>query len=111
MIKSMTGFASATAESDEGAVSVTVRSVNHRYLDVQLRIPSSLSDHETALRAAIQRVVSRGRVEMSVALQLRQATEPSVELNGPFVQALQSVLADARAQGLIEGGLTPGDLL
>jgi uncharacterized protein (TIGR00255 family) len=111
MIKSMTGFASVTAESDEGAISVTVRSVNHRYLDVQLRSPSSLSEHEPKLRAAIQRTVSRGRIEMSVSLQLRQAPEPAVELNGAFVQALQSALAEARSQGLIEGGLTPGDLL
>jgi uncharacterized protein YicC (UPF0701 family) len=111
MIKSMTGFASVAVEEDEGVVGVTVRSVNHRYLDVQLRLPSSLSDREPALRSAVQRVVSRGRVEMSVSLQLRQAAAPSVELNDAFVAALQTALAAAREQGLVEGRLTPGDLL
>jgi uncharacterized protein (TIGR00255 family) len=111
MIKSMTGFASVAVEEDEGVVGVTVRSVNHRYLDVQLRLPSSLSDREAALRSAVQRVVSRGRVEMSVSLQLRQAAAPSVELNDAFVAALQTALAAAREQGLVEGRLTPGDLL
>ena len=111
MIKSMTGFASVAVETDEGVVGVTVRSVNHRYLDVQLRLPASLSDREATLRSAIQRVVSRGRVEMSVSLQLRHAAAPSVELNEPFVEALRNALAAARDQGLIEGRLSPGDLL
>ena len=111
MIKSMTGFASVAIEHDEGVVGVTVRSVNHRYLDVQLRLPASLGDRETALRSAVQRVVSRGRVEMSISLQLRQAAAPSVELNDAFVAALQTALQTARDQGLVEGRLTPGDLL
>jgi len=111
MIKSMTGFASVTVESDEGVVGVTVRAVNHRYLDVQLRLPSALSDRESALRSAVQRVVSRGRIEMSISLQPRQPGSPVVELNAPFVDALQAALASARSQGLIEGRLTPGDLL
>ena len=111
MIKSMTGFASATVESDEGIVGVTVRAVNHRYLDVQLRLPAALSDREAALRAAVQRVVSRGRIEMSVSLQPRQPGSPVVELNAAFVDALQAALSAAREGGLIEGRLTPGDLL
>jgi uncharacterized protein (TIGR00255 family) len=111
MIKSMTGFASVAVERDEGVVGVTARSVNHRYLDVQLRLPGSLSEREPALRALVQRTVARGRVEMSISLQLRQPAAPIVELNGAFVDALQSALAVARERGLIEGRLMPGDLL
>ena len=111
MIKSMTGFASLTHEDEHGVVGVTVRAVNHRYLDVQLRIPSSLSDRESDLRARVQRHVARGRVELSVSLQPRQNPVPLVELNAPFVAALQSALAVARQQGLVKGALSPGDLL
>jgi uncharacterized protein (TIGR00255 family) len=111
MIKSMTGFASLTHEDEHGVVGVTVRAVNHRYLDVQLRIPSSLSDRESDLRARVQRHVARGRVELSVSLQPRQNPVPLVELNAPFVAALHSALAIARQQGLVEGALSPGDLL
>ena len=111
MIKSMTGFASLTHEDEHGVVGVTVRAVNHRYLDVQLRIPSSLSDRESDLRARVQRHVARGRVELSVSLQSRQDPVPLVELNAPFVAALQSALAAARQQGVVEGALSPGDLL
>ena len=43
MIKSMTGFASLTHEDERATLGVTVRAVNHRFLDVQLRVPPSLS--------------------------------------------------------------------
>ena len=55
MIKSMTGFASITHENDMGVIGVTIRAVNHRYLDLQLRAPASMSEREPALRAAVQR--------------------------------------------------------
>jgi uncharacterized protein (TIGR00255 family) len=111
MIKSMTGFASLTHENEQGMIGVTIRAVNHRYLDLQLRAPASMSEREPALRAAVQRHVARGRVELSVSLQPRQQAALQVELNPAFLGALQAALAQAREQGLIEGRLTPGDLL
>lgn len=111
MIKSMTGFASLTRDDEIAAVGVTVRAVNHRFLDLQLRLPSPVSDLEPRLRALVQQRLARGRVEVSVSLQMRQAAVPDVQLNGPFVQALSAALSQARADGLIEGGLSAGDLL
>jgi uncharacterized protein (TIGR00255 family) len=111
MIKSMTGFTSITHEDALGVIGVTIRAVNHRYLDVQLRAPASVSERESALRLAVQRQVSRGRIELSVSLQLRQQAAVQVELNPALLGALQAALAQAREQGLIEGRLTPGDLL
>jgi len=111
MIKSMTGFTSLTHEDEQGVIGVTIRAVNHRYLDLQLRSPSSISEREPALRAEVQRHVARGRIELSVSLQPRQQATLQVELNAAFLAALQAALAQAREQGLIEGRLTPGDLL
>ncbi|MDH4063774.1 MAG: YicC family protein [Acidobacteriota bacterium] len=111
MIKSMTGFASLSRDDESAAIGVTIRSVNHRFLDLQLRLPSPLSDLESGLRALVQTRVARGRVEVSVSLQLRQAPAPDVHLNAPFVEALSAALSAARADGLIEGGLVAGDLL
>ncbi len=111
MIKSMTGFASLTREEPHATVSVTVRAVNHRFLDVQFRVPQSCADVEPRLRALLQKRVSRGRVEVTVAVQTRQVTVPSVELNETFIAALNGALTDARNRGLVAGALTPGDLL
>ena len=54
MIKSMTGFASLTRDEDPVNVSITVKAVNHRFLDVQMRLPASLAPVEARLRALVQ---------------------------------------------------------
>ena len=111
MIKSMTGFASVSREHELATIDVTVRSVNHRYLDVQLRVSPLLTDQETALRGLVQRRVARGRVELAVTT--RVITPPAVEivLNEPLVEALAAAVERAHARGLATGGLTSGDLL
>src|SRR5688572_1821107 len=111
MINSMTGFASLTRDDETAAIGVTIRSVNHRFLDLQLRLPSPLSDLEPRVRALVQTRLSRGRVEVNISLHLRQVPPPDVELNAPFVKALSAAMSQARAAGVIDGGLTAGDLL
>ena len=111
MIKSMTGFASLTDDDEAATIAVTVRSVNHRFLDLQLRLPPSLAGLEAKLRALVQQRVARGRVEVMVSVQQRRAPAPEVELNEPFLEALSAALDRAREQGIIQGPMTPGDLL
>ena len=111
MIKSMTGFASLTRDDESMTVGVTVRAVNHRFLDLQLRVPPSLATLEPRLRAIVQQRVARGRVEISVTIQQRRAPALEVELNEAFLDALRDALERARARGVVAGPLTPGDLL
>jgi uncharacterized protein (TIGR00255 family) len=111
MIKSMTGFTSVTREDERATVTVTIRALNHRYLDLQLRVPQSLSALEGEVRALVGKHVARGRVELSVALQLRQMPGVEVEFNEAFGRALETALDQARERGLVSGALTPGDLL
>ena len=111
MIKSMTGFASLTHEDDRATIGVTIRAVNHRFLDVQLRIPQSLGDLESRVRALLQKRLARGRVELAISLQHRTAALPTVELNEDFANALAAAIDRARERGLVSGSLAPGDLL
>jgi uncharacterized protein (TIGR00255 family) len=111
MMMSMTGFASLTREDERATVGVTIRAVNHRYLDVQIRLPQSAAVLETRVRALLQKRLARGRVEVSVSLQLRQPPPPEVELNEEFVRKLSAAFEPARAAGLVDGALTPGDLV
>ena len=111
MIKSMTGFAALTREDERATIAVTIRAVNHRHLDLQLRSPQSLSAIEGELRALVARLVSRGRVELSVSLQFRQTPGVDVDFNEDFARALEIALDKARERGLVTGTLTPGDLL
>ena len=111
MIKSMTGFAALTQEDERATIAVTIRAVNHRYLDLQLRSPQSLAAIEAEIRGLVAKHVARGRVELSVSLQLRQTAGVDVEFNEEFSRALEAALDQARARGLVNGALTPGDLL
>jgi uncharacterized protein (TIGR00255 family) len=111
MIKSMTGFASLTHEDERATIAITVRAVNHRYLDLQLRIPQSLGEVEPRVRVLLQKRLSRGRVELAISLQMRTLATPTVELNTEFAGALMAALDLARERGLVSGTLTPGDLL
>lgn len=111
MIKSMTGFASLTRDDEAATIGVTVRSVNHRFLDLQLRVPPSLAGIESRLRALVQRQVARGRIEVSVTVQQRRVPSLEVELNEVFLEALGGALDRARERGYVAGPMTPGDLL
>jgi len=111
MIKSMTGFASVTREDERSTIGVTVRALNHRHLDLQLRIPQSLAAIEGDVRGLVTRHVARGRVELAISLQLRQTPGVEVEFNEEFARALEAALERARDRNLIAGVMTPGDLL
>ena len=107
----MTGFASLTREGDGATVTVTLKGVNHRFLDLQLRAPSALAAVEPRLRALVQQKIARGRVELAVSLQTRRQPVMDVEVNDAIVEALSAALDRARERGLVSGPLAPGDVL
>ncbi len=107
----MTGFASATRESETATITVTIRAVNHRHLDIQLRVPQTLAEAEGRIRGAVQKRISRGRVELAVAVQYRHTASVEVEFNESLAVALSAALETARSRGIVQGALTPGDLL
>jgi uncharacterized protein (TIGR00255 family) len=107
----MTGFSSISREDDRATIAVTIRSVNHRYLDLQLRVPQALASVESDVRALVGRFVARGRVEVGLSFQVRQSPGIDVEFNETFGAALELAIDRARERGLVAGTLTPGDLL
>ena len=111
MIKSMTGFASLTKDDDVATIAVTIRSVNHKFLDLQVRLPAALAAIENRLRTLAQKRVSRGRVEITVAVQQRRVPALEVELNETFLEALGGAIDRARERGYVSGAMAPGDLL
>ena len=103
MILSMTGYASASAELDSGSLTLELRAVNHRYLDIQLRMPDELRGFENALREAITAQLQRGKVECRINFTSRTAQSGAV-LNHGLLQQLaawskevQDALPDARS--------------
>jgi uncharacterized protein (TIGR00255 family) len=107
----MTGFASISRETGGVSVGVTVKSVNHRFLDIQIKAPAALAGLESRIKSLIQQRLTRGRVE--IALSCDDTTEPTreVSLNEALVSQVQTVVDAARAKGLVSGSLTASDLL
>ena len=108
MIFSMTGYAIASAELDSGSLTLELRAVNHRYLDVQLRMPDELRGFEGALRESINAQLQRGKVDCRINYAARGA-QSGATLNRDLLQQLaawsrevQETLPEARALGVAD---------
>jgi uncharacterized protein (TIGR00255 family) len=111
MIYSMTGFASVAAELDSGSLTLELRSVNHRYLDLQLRMPDELRTQEPALREAIATQISRGKVECRINLAARQSAQEPARLNPTMLQQLALWSSQIREMLPDAGELSVNDVL
>ncbi|HXV06526.1 MAG TPA: YicC/YloC family endoribonuclease [Burkholderiales bacterium] len=88
MIYSMTGFAALSEDVPLGTLSVELRSVNHRYLDLSFRLPDELRALEPGLREALSARLTRGKVECRIGLQKNPATTLSLGVNDALLQQL-----------------------
>jgi len=94
MILSMTGFAAAAAELPGASLSVELRSVNHRFLDVSLRLPDELRAIETAVRETLSGALRRGKVECRVALNRGQASAAGLAVDDAQVRKLAAAASE-----------------
>ncbi len=93
MIRSMTGYSRTQDESKDASLAVTVKSTNHRFLDLQIRISSGLESLEPLLRRLAKEHVVRGHVEITVSLQRLGGTQIQLDdkLAGAYVAACQKL--------------------
>ena len=94
MIHSMTGYAVASTESPRGALTLELRSVNSRFLDLQFRVAEELRAAEPMLRELIAGKIARGKVECRLSSG-NSATPARAQLNIQAIEELRSVAAEA----------------
>ncbi|WP_269533687.1 YicC/YloC family endoribonuclease [Chitinimonas sp. BJYL2] len=111
MILSMTGYAVANRELAGGLLSVELRAVNHRFLDLTLRMPDELRVLENQLRERLAGRVSRGKLECRIGFSTRAETQPKLQLNTILLQQLLVLTHEARAIAPQAGELRMGELL
>ncbi|MES1981540.1 MAG: YicC/YloC family endoribonuclease [Pseudomonadota bacterium] len=111
MIYSMTGFAAVTAELDAGSLALELRSVNHRYLDLQLRIPEELRLLEPVLREAIAAQLTRGKVECRISYAARPSAQYPSRINPALLLQLAQWSHEVRAAFPGAGELSVGEVL
>ena len=92
----MTGYASAALESSRGRLSLELRSVNARFLDIQFRISDELRLAEPLLRELIATRLARGKVDCRLAFTAGSAPAPALRLNTEALERLKALAAEAR---------------
>ena len=111
MIHSMTGYATASKEFAFGTLSVELRSVNHRYLDVQFRLPDDLRAIEPVLREALGERIGRGKVECRVSFSAAAGTQKSFKLNEELMLHLEELELKVRTMLAGAGQLSAAEVL
>lgn len=106
----MTGFASVRREEAGQQISVTVKSVNHRFLDIQLKMPGAFGSLDARLKALVQQRLTRGRVEIQLAWDRLDETPREVVLNERLLAQVNAAVDLARERGLVTGALSASDL-
>jgi len=104
VIYSMTGYAALSEELALGTLSVEIRSVNHRYLDLTFRLPDEYRSFEPGLREIVAARLTRGKVECRVGLQRSPASQTSLQLNIALLGQLTEL--DRRVREQLPGGAT-----
>ncbi|MEM9604123.1 MAG: YicC/YloC family endoribonuclease, partial [Pseudomonadota bacterium] len=99
MLLSMTAFGSAQRDTLAGTVSVELRSVNHRYLDVTVRAPEELRALDNRVRQRVAKRLARGKVECALRFELARTTDPkavayNADLARQVVTAMRDIAAD-----------------
>lgn len=102
MIKSMTGFASATGAHDAFSWSWELRSVNGKGLDLRLRVPDWIEGLETGLRTVLSEVAKRGNVTLSLRL-TREEGAGALAVNQTQLAAVLSAMAEIEAEAMDAG--------
>lgn len=97
MIRSMTAFARATRADDQHTLTVEMRSVNNRYLDISPRLPRAYAGLEERIRPYLQsRGISRGKVDVTLTVENKQSADPTAAVNDEAVRAYLQTLYHLR---------------
>jgi uncharacterized protein (TIGR00255 family) len=107
----MTGFAAVSRSETDQTVHVTLKSVNHRFLDLAIKAPSSLAALEPRIRTAVSDRLARGRVEVTIVVESMLPPERQVIVDERLVERVEGAIASLRERGAITGALTVSDLL
>jgi uncharacterized protein (TIGR00255 family) len=111
MIRSMTGYGAASLETDTLRASITIRSLNHRFLELALHVPRRLAALEPEIKALVQSRVKRGRVELSLQASLLRGEGELVVVSQPLVNALVRTLREVRDEQRLDGGVSVSDVV
>lgn len=110
MIKSMTGYGKGEEEHEGRRFTIEVRSVNHRYCDISLRLPRRYAPLEGEVRKAVAGRVSRGKLDITVAAEEGEGASATLEVNILLAESYYSALCDLKKRLGLAGDIAVRDL-
>lgn len=111
MIKSMTGYGRSTSNSSIGDITVEAKSVNHRFCDTSIKLPSKLSFCETNIKKEIEKAVTRGRVDLNINLEATESSKKSFNIDLSLAKAYVAALQKLKTELSLEGEPSISDLM
>ncbi|MDH3342288.1 MAG: YicC family protein [Gammaproteobacteria bacterium] len=111
MIKSMTAFASCQITDSFGTLAWELRSVNHRYLDIHLRLPDELRGGEARYREMLNASLGRGKLECCLRFKAETVIEGGVEINKDFAKSVVHACEQVNAMLHQSSGISVVDIL
>lgn len=110
-MRSMTGFGQGQGASSRLAVTVSLRSVNGRFLDLVLKLREELKPAEAAVREVLSSLLTRGRVEAAIEARALTAAPVEFAVREELLRSLFAATASLSREGMVEQRLTLGDLI
>ena len=105
MMKSMTGFGRAELLDEEKKITVEMKAVNHRYLDINMRMPKKLSVFEASIRTLLKEYIQRGKVDLFITYedytQSRVSVKYNREIAAQYLEHLNEISEEFRLDGEI----------
>ena len=111
MIQSMTGYSRVMQHCAQGLVTAELRSTNHRYLELSYRLPEGLSAFEGAIAQLLRAHVKRGRIDVSVTVQLARGSTRRLVVDDALAQAYYAQLLELKSRLGLKGPVTLEHLL
>jgi uncharacterized protein (TIGR00255 family) len=110
-MKSMTGFGERIVDNQRYRISATIRAVNHRFLDLVVRIPEEYRALESDTAKMIRKKLVRGRVEVRIGVEALVERPFEIEVRKDVLRELTARLEDLREEGLVEGRVDVSDVV
>ena len=106
MLRSMTGYGRSENTLEQADIVVEVKSSNHRYCDISLRMPQRCLALEAEIKKLIQTRLKRGRIDLSIQIESKEQEDFNIELNAPLAQRYFLLLKELKALLHISGEIT-----
>lgn len=111
MITSMTGFGRGEASGDGIQITAEIKTLNSRYLDVSVKLPSQIYDKELKLKERVQEKINRGKVNLSVYLNKAKKGEPDITFSPEMVKSYGKMLEKIKKEAIIKEPVVLNDIL